>query len=89
MRRFYLERAHDPSGVSGTGRVAEGIVFTHGWVALTWLTALGFTGVAIYPSLRCVEQVHGHNGSTQIVFIDSAAQDVVDGENFALVGGQS
>jgi hypothetical protein len=89
MRRFYLERAQDPSGVSGTGRVAEGIEFTHGWVALTWLTALGFTGVAIYPSMCCVEQVHGHNGSTKIVFIDGAAPDVVGGEDFALVGGQS
>ena len=38
MRRFYLARKVDVSGVSGTGRIAEGCTFDNGFVALTWLT---------------------------------------------------
>src|SRR5205085_3748143 len=34
---FHLLRYEDESGVSGTGWVAEGAVFSNGWVALTWL----------------------------------------------------
>ena len=40
MRRFYMQRNKDVSGLSGTGIVAEGVVFTNGFVALTWLTPL-------------------------------------------------
>jgi hypothetical protein len=68
VRPFHLERVEDVHGVSGTGRVAEGCVFSNGWVALTWLTA--HTSVAFYPSMDHVEAVHGHNGKTRIVFED-------------------
>ena len=37
-RIFHLLRLADESGVSGTGRVAEGVIFSNGWVALVWLT---------------------------------------------------
>ena len=33
MRRFYLQRDEDATGISGTGKVAEGILFSTGWVA--------------------------------------------------------
>lgn len=69
MRRFYLQRNEDETGISGTGRVAEGVVFTNGWVALTWLTQ--YTSVVFYPSLMDVQQIHGHQGKTLIVFEDS------------------
>lgn len=73
MRRFYLQRDCDESGVSGIGKVAEGIVFTNGWVALTWVVEkYGFTGVAIYPCIETVETIHGHQGQTRVVFIDDA-----------------
>ena len=38
MHMFYLNRLIDKSGVSGTGVVAEGVVFTNGKCVLTWLS---------------------------------------------------
>ena len=65
MRPFWLQRVEDESGVSGVGLVAEGIVFSSGWCALTWLT--GHKSVAFYPSLEEIEAIHGHNGKTKII----------------------
>ena len=66
MRLFHFERREDESGVSGTGIVAQGVVFDNGWCALTWLTE--HTSVAFYTSISEVEAIHGHNGKTRIVF---------------------
>lgn len=69
MRRFYLQRDEDATGVSGTGRVAEGVQFSNGWVALTWLTQ--WTSVVSYPQgIEAVEHIHGHQGRTRIVWMD-------------------
>lgn len=68
MRTFHLLRTTDPSGVSGTGIVAEGVVFSTGWVALTWLTAV--RSMVFYPSIEDVRSIHGHQGATQVVFHD-------------------
>jgi hypothetical protein len=35
VRRFVLDRVRDETGISGTGVVAEGVLFSTGWVALT------------------------------------------------------
>lgn len=68
MRRFQLVREVDVTGVSGTGVVAEGVVFSTGWVALTWLTAIN--SLVFYPAMANVEHIHGHQGSTRIVWLD-------------------
>ena len=65
MRPFWLQRVEDESGVSGVGLVAEGVEFSNGWCALTWLT--GHKSVAFYPSLEEVEAIHGHDGKTKII----------------------
>jgi hypothetical protein len=65
MQAFHLERREDVSGVSGTGRVAEGVVFSNGVVALTWLSE--HPTVSLYPSLATVEAIHGHDGRTLVV----------------------
>lgn len=67
---FYLERDVDASGVSGTGRVAQGFVFEDGTCALRWLTEHRST--AVYASVADVEAIHGHNGSTRIVPVGRA-----------------
>lgn len=67
-RRFVMVRSHDVSGVSGTGVVAEGTVFSNGAVAYTWLTHL--QTMAWAPSIDVLKNIHGHGGSTKIVFID-------------------
>lgn len=65
-RVFYLDRAADPSGVSGTGRVAEGCVFSDGTVVLRWRSVTAST--VVYGTLSDVEAVHGHGGTTAIVW---------------------
>lgn len=69
IKRFYLMRIEDESGVSGTGKVAEGAIFTDGTCALRWLT--GTSSTAIYESLEHVERIHGHGGKTKIVHEDT------------------
>jgi hypothetical protein len=38
MRQFHLVRTEDISGVSGTGHIAEGVVFSNGWCVLRWVS---------------------------------------------------
>lgn len=68
MRRFELHRAQDPSGVSGTGIVAEGVLFSDGTVAVRWHGQHPST--AVWASLADAEHVHGHGGLTRVVFLD-------------------
>ncbi len=70
IRTFRLLRIEDESGVSGTGWVAEGAVFSNGWVVLLWLSDTPSAG--IYPSLAAVDRIHGHHGKTRVVFDDPA-----------------
>lgn len=67
-RRFQLFRDQDASGVSGTGLVAEGIEFTSGMVAMTWLSQ--HRCVNVYENMKTVEELHGHDGMTRIVYVD-------------------
>lgn len=68
LKRFYLARDQDITGVSGTGIVAEGVLFSTGWVALTWLTEVN--SLVFYPDIKNVEVIHGHGGSTRIMWLD-------------------
>ena len=68
MRTFYLNRKEDETGISGTGIVAEGIEFSNGKCAMAWITP--YTSVAVYDSVRQLEQIHGHNGKTDVVWCD-------------------
>lgn len=65
MKTFHLNRVTDETGISGTGRVAEGVQFGNGWCALVWLTK--HTSCAFYTSIDEVQAIHGHNGKTEIV----------------------
>jgi hypothetical protein len=69
VRTFVLRRVVDVSGVSGTGDVADGVVFPDGSVAIRWRGELASTSV--WSSLDVAEAVHGHGGATRIVFVDS------------------
>lgn len=64
---FYLKRTHDHSGVSGTGRVAEGIEFSDGAVSMRWMTNKA-RSTCFYDSIDDVIEIHGHGGSTEIVY---------------------
>ena len=65
MKIFYLKRLEDESGISGTGRVAQGFIFDNGKVAVSWLSE--HPSVTIYDSIGEVHAIHGHQGKTEIV----------------------
>lgn len=65
-RLFKLVRIEDETGISGTGTVAEGIEFSNGMCAMSWLTAMH--SVAVYPNVKQLEAIHGHNGRTKVVY---------------------
>ncbi len=65
IRTFHLQRLVDETGISGVGKVAEGVIFSNGWCAMIWLTA--HTSVSFYTSIQEVEAIHGHNGKTRVI----------------------
>jgi hypothetical protein len=68
-RTFELVRYRDPSGVSGTGVVAEGCEFSDGSVALRWRGDNPAT--AVWPNIESVLAVHGHQGATEVRWADT------------------
>lgn len=69
MRRFVLFRHRDVSGVSGEGVKVWGIVFPDGSVAYRWATSTATTCIA--DNIETVVAIHGHDGATELVWIDS------------------
>lgn len=66
-RLFTLVRTEDVSGTSGLGVVAEGVQFSNGVCAVHWISQLGV--VSVYDNVYTIEQVHGHEGRTKVVFL--------------------
>lgn len=68
-RRFHLQRTTDVTGVSGTGRVADGVLWPDGTAAVRWR---GEHPSAVHwdRGRVSVEMIHGHQGSTEIVWLD-------------------
>lgn len=68
-RRFVLRRLVDVSGISGTGDVADGVEWPDGSASIRWRGK--------HPSLvqwdhglDSIEEVHGHQGATELVWLD-------------------
>jgi hypothetical protein len=68
MRRFMMLRRVDETGVSGTGHIADGVVFHDGTVVVRWRTAT--PGTTSFASLEHAKTVHGHDGKTVFEFHD-------------------
>lgn len=51
-------RGADESGVSGTGKVLEGVEFSDGTVVVRWLTEKQASSTAVYGSMRDFELIH-------------------------------
>lgn len=64
-----LRRHHDVSKVSGTGDVAEFAEFSDGAVAVRWHG--DHPSTAAWNDIRDVEFIHGHQGATEIVPVES------------------
>jgi hypothetical protein len=73
-RRFALMREFDVSAVSGVGRVADGVQFTDGSVALRWHGYCPST--AVWRDLSGVVAVHGHGGLTEVWWLDPPSASV-------------
>lgn len=67
FEKFVLRRTVDVSGISGTGDVAEGIQFSDGTCVLRWKSDKPST--AIYGSIDDLKKIHGHAGSSEIIWL--------------------
>ena len=68
IREVYdLIRGEDPTGVSGTGIVADVVEFDDGTTVVKWFarTVQRVSSVVIYQSLDDAIKVHGHGGATE------------------------
>lgn len=79
---FTLIRKIDPSGISGTGRVLDGVIFYTGQVVTCWRTDLNvkdkgidaYSSLGIYPSFEAFLHVHVKphaDGANEVVFSDA------------------
>lgn len=69
-RTFRLIRDVDVSGISGTGIIAEGVIFSDGQVSLHWVNT-PYPTTTLHPQgLDSVMYVHGHGGKTRLVWDD-------------------
>ncbi len=67
-RRFYMMRHSDVSGVSGTGKVLEGVQLPSGKIVVEWRPPL--VSVCLYNSIADFEAIHSHEGKANIVWLD-------------------
>ena len=92
-RLFRLVRDVDESGVSGTGHVADGVIWHDGACAVHWRTK--HTSTTVYASFDDVLSIHGHGGKTRVEFDEhpydrgysECMQDIMENCPFASIGG--
>jgi hypothetical protein len=66
---FYLVRIEDPSGVAGTGIVAEGVQWSQGDAHVKWLS--DYPCVQWWPKgWHHTNVIHTHGGKTKIVWAE-------------------
>jgi hypothetical protein len=70
LRRFVLMRRRDTSGISGIGRVAEGVEFSDGRVALRWVAHEQSRSTVLWDCIADLVTIHGHDGDTEVVWVD-------------------
>lgn len=79
FRRFIVQRDEDVTGISGTGYVVEGVVFSDGYGVTHWLKRPPMnepkTEAWHRPWYRRTEpdpftKISGHGGKTRMVWID-------------------
>jgi hypothetical protein len=74
-RVFVLVRDRDPSGVSGTGVVAEAVAWSDGSASLRWSGQ--FPSVVFWAGgVDHVQAVHGHAGATSVRFVEDLSPGV-------------
>lgn len=71
-RRFWLVRHQDVTGVSGAGVVAQGAEWTSGAVTLHW-PGNPIQSTGLYRCMDELLRIHGHDGATEVAWIDGAS----------------
>ena len=76
IRRFVMEREQDASGVSGTGFVLEGVLFSTGVVVVHWLTPPPRGSISVFDSLEQFLSIHvaPHPGNHAVVTFEDGEQ---------------
>ena len=77
-RLFHIIRHGDESGVSGLGRVLDGILWVNGQVTVMWRTDLdpkkaGMSSITTFNNYRAFEDIHVNShptNKTEIVWFD-------------------
>ena len=84
MRRFTMRREFDASGVSGTGCVLEGVLFSTGVVVIHWLTPPPRGSISVFDSMDQFLSIHvapHPDNRTLLVFEDG---EHVHGEDLVI-----
>ena len=77
-RMFTIIRRADATGISGTGRILDGIVFHNGQVVICWRSDIykrGFSSICIYPSWEAFKHVHidpHPENQTKVIFVQDS-----------------
>lgn len=73
-RRFYLQRDVDTTGVSGTGIVADGVVWPDNSVSVRWRGER--PSIVFWTDFTDVLAIHGHGGNTKVVWLDPSNESM-------------
>lgn len=82
---FTLIRKIDESGISGTGRVLDGVIFHTGQVVTCWRTDLNvkdkdaYSTLGVYPSFDAFLHVHVNphsEGANEVVFFTMVPEKI-------------
>lgn len=68
MRNFVLKRDEDVTGISGTGIVAEGVIFSDGRAVVCWLSGEHHS-VVVWDSIEDVRAINCHGNKTKILYV--------------------
>lgn len=70
FRRFLLVRHDDPTGISGSGVVAEGVQFSDGECVIRWLVNGKPGSTVVWDSVDDAMAIHGHGNATERVWAE-------------------
>jgi len=83
MKTFEMFRQQDETGISGTGKVIEGVIFSDGECVVRWVAEdSNARCVSIWPNFGSFMTIHVHphpDNSTRIVFSDGSVLEHKDG----------
>ncbi len=71
LKYFILFRHNDETGMSGTGKVAEGVELPNGECVMWWI--VNPFSIVIYHSMFELQYIHGHGAkkTTEVIYVES------------------